>query len=415
MVDIAPFRGLLYDQEKAGDISVLVSPPYDVVTNKMRDELMSCSKHNIANLILPEGKGRSKYSNAAGLMNEWIDRQILVYDDKPCFYSLRIRFRTGGKARSISGFIGLTRIEDYGSGKVLRHEKTLSAPREDRYSLLESCRANFGLIYTIYRDDGPVGKLLSGIRRQDPFISFSPCYNKDYYFDLWKISGNREIEKIKSAMQDKSILIADGHHRYETSLMYRNRHCGQESPAGPAHYVLTLFMESSQKELKIYPTHRKLSFRKSIDMENISQLFSDKYTIGPVSVQNGAMARSLLHSLRKDGSTGFILYSGPNSSSRMVLKPASKYRHLESPDVFILHEELIRDLDKEWGIKDISFDHDGEQVIQDVDSGDFDLGIFLNPPTVRDMEDICYSGGLMPQKSTFFKPKPCSGLVMYRF
>jgi uncharacterized protein (DUF1015 family) len=415
MVDIAPFRGLLYDQDKAGDISVLVSPPYDVVTNKMRDELMSCSKNNIVNLILPEGKGRSKYSNAAALLDEWIDRKILVYDDRPCFYSLTIRFRRGGKVRSLSGFIGLTRIEDYGSGKVLRHEKTLSAPREDRYNLLESCRANFGLIYTIYRDEGRVNDVLQKSRQQEPFLSFSPCYNKDYYFDLWKISGNREIEKIKSAMQDKSILIADGHHRYETSLIYSKRHRGKGTPAGPADHVLTLFMESSQKELKIYPTHRKLSFRKSIDMENISRLFSGKYIIDPVNVLNGAMAGSLLDSLRKDGSTGFILYPGHDSSSRLVLKSVRKYGHLESPDVFILHEGLIRDLDKEWGIKDISFDHDGDRVIQDVDNGNYDLGIFLNPPTVKDMEDICYSGGLMPQKSTFFQPKPCSGLVMYRF
>jgi uncharacterized protein (DUF1015 family) len=415
MVDIAPFRGLLYNREKAGNISELVSPPYDVINNEMRVDLMSCSKNNIVNLILPEGKGGLKYSNAAGLMDEWMNRQILVYDDKPCFYGLRITSGTGEAARSLSGFIGLTRIEDYGSGKVLRHEKTISAPREDRYRLLQSCGANFGLIYTIYRDDGPVGELLSGSRQQDPFISFSPCYNKDYYFDLWKISGKSDIEKIKSAMQDKSILIADGHHRYETSLMYSKQHHRQGSPAGPADHVLTLFMESSQKELKIYPTHRKLSFRKNIDTEKISQLLSGKYIIDEVNVRNGAMAVSLLDSLRKDGSTGFILYPGRNSSSRLVLKSVRKYGHLESPDVFILHEGLIRDLDKEWGIKDISFDHDGDRVIKDVDNGNCDLGIFLNPPTVKDMEDICYSGGLMPQKSTFFMPKPCTGLVMYRF
>jgi uncharacterized protein (DUF1015 family) len=415
MVDIAPFRGLLYNREKAGNISELVSPPYDVINNEMRVDLMSCSKNNIVNLILPEGKGGLKYSNAAGLMDEWMDRQILVYDERPCFYGLRITSGTGEAARSLSGFIGLTRIEDYGSGKVLRHEKTLSGPREDRYNLLESCRANFGLIYTIYRDEGRVNDVLQKSRQQEPFLSFSPCYNKDYYFDLWKISGNREIEKIKSAMQDKSILIADGHHRYETSLMYSKRHRGKGSPAGPADNVLTLFMESSQEDLKIYPTHRKLSFMKSADMENISRMLSGKYIIDPVNVPSGAAAGSLLESLRKDGFVGFILYFGRSSAIRLVLKSAHKYSRLDSPDVFILHEGLIRDLDKGLSIKDISFDHDGSRVIQDVDNGNYDLGIFLNPPTVRDMEDICYSGGLMPQKSTFFQPKPCTGLVMYRF
>ncbi len=415
MVDTAPFRGLLYNRERAGDISGLVSPPYDVISEKKRIELLSCSPYNIVNLILPEGEGNKKYQAASSMLEEWLEEEILIYDDNPCFYGLRINFRMADKIKSLSGFIGLTRIEDYESGKVLRHEKTLSAPKEDRYRLLESCSTNFGLIYTIYRDESQVvSGILNKNFRQEPFISTSPCYSSDLGFDLWKISDAKDIDDIRSAMLERSILIADGHHRYETSLMYSNRHSVKGGPAGPSDYVLTLFMESSQEELKIYPTHRRLSFKMQIDLEKAESLFSGEYIVRTVDIRNSSAIISMLKEFKNDGSVGFVLYAGQKGAISLLRKSPSKYQDLQSPDVYILHGELIDKLDHVFGLKDITFDHDGGQVKEDVDNGKYDLGIFLNPPTVKDMEDICYSGGLMPQKSTFFQPKPCTGLVMYR-
>jgi uncharacterized protein (DUF1015 family) len=261
MVEISPLKGLVYNKEKTGDISKLVSPPYDVVSPKKRKDLLSFSPENIINLILPQGDGDTKYQNASRILAEWINNKILIQDECNCYYGLRINFKTAQEEKSLSGFIGLTRIEDYKSGGVLRHEKTLSGPKEDRFKLLESCRTNFGLIYTIYKRSITVKDILEHNLAREPDISITPRYDSSLSFDLWKISDMDAVKKVTEAMKERQILIADGHHRYETSLMYRNKFSNSSTP-GPKDYVLMLFMDSSQEELKIYPTYRSLSFKK---------------------------------------------------------------------------------------------------------------------------------------------------------
>jgi uncharacterized protein (DUF1015 family) len=413
MVDISPFRGLVYNKEKTGDISKLVSPPYDVVSPKKREDLISFSPENIINLILPQGDGDTKYQNASKILDEWINKQILIKDECNCYYILRISFKTAQGEKSLSGFIGLTRIEDYDSGGVLRHEKTLSAPKEDRFKLLESCKTNFGLIYTIYKRSSAVKNILDNNQKLEPYTSFTPCYDSSLSFDLWKISDKDDIEKLTDAMKERQVLIADGHHRYETSLMFRNKFSNSSVPV-PEDHVLMLFIDSGQEELRIYPTHRNLSFKKDTDMEKIKEHLSNLYDIKPATVKDSDSITSILENLNNNRETGFLFHSR-QGSYKLVLKNSHSYDKLESPDVFILHEELLDDLDSIFGLKEISFNHDAGQIIHDVMEKKYDLGIFLNPPTVRDMEKICYSGGLMPQKSTYFWPKPCTGLVMYKF
>ena len=413
MVDILPFNGLIYNKEKIGDISKVVSPPYDVVTEKARRDLISCSRENIVNLTLPDGEGDLKYANASRILTDWINEHILIYDSQRCFYGLEICFKEKGALKKLTGFIGLTRIEEYETGKILRHEKTLSGPKKDRYRLLESCRTNFGLIYTIYRDNGKVRKILDPNLHKKPFTSISPCYDKDLRFNMWKISDPNNIDKICSAMSGIPILIADGHHRYETSLDYRNN-IGQGSVNGrPEDYVLTLFVDSAQEELKIYPTHRRVNFNKSFSIDTISQALGERFEINTFSVKNGSGVDNILEDLRKNNKKGFIFYLREGACI-LTLKSTHPDFDTSRPDIFILHEDVLRSLDDEFEIIDISFNHEADQIIDDIKSGSSDLGIFLNPPSIQDMESICYSGGLMPQKSTYFWPKPCTGLVMYK-
>ena len=290
MVYISPLRGLIYNREKISSISKVVSPPYDVISEKRRKDLLSFSQNNIINLILPDGQGNLKYANASSMLQAWIDDQILIYDDSECFYGLEVCYKSSEGVRSLKGFIGLTRIEEYGSGIVLRHEKTLPAPKEDRYRLLDSCRTNFGLIYTIYKENEEVQQILGSNFSQSPFISTRPCYDEDLLFNLWKIAGPDDIDKIRSAMAGVPILIADGHHRYETSLMYKKNH--QEGPCkeGPEDYVLTLFMDSGQKEMKIYPTYRRIKFKADLSIKGILSFLGERYDIKPISVKNGSDA-----------------------------------------------------------------------------------------------------------------------------
>ena len=170
----------------------------------------------------------------------------------------------------------------------------------------------------------------------------------------------------------------------------------------------------SQDELKIYPTHRSLTFAGPFDIDQYFSCIRDKYYILPVSIKSAPDATVMLQDFRRKNKKGFIFYLKKVAYS-LTLKPSHPDQSTDKPDVFILHDEVLKDLDGIFGIKDISFDHNGDQIIKGTDNGDYDMGIFLNPPTILDMERVCYSGGLMPQKSTYFWPKPCTGLIMYRF
>jgi len=413
MVDISPLRGLLYNSEKIGDIARVVSPPYDVIHEEKRKELITCSHSNIVTLILPDGEGDIKYTNASGILKQWMDKEILIYDKSRCFYILEIGFVVNGISRKLRGFIGLTRIEPSSSGKVLSHEKTLTGPKIDRYKLLESCRANFGLIYTIYKVDIDINKILDSVSSGQPFYDFKPCYNNDLSFKVWKIYDPHNIETIKSLMKDRSILIADGHHRYETSSNFKNNPQNDREQKGSQNFVLTLYVDSSQEGLEVYPTHRALSFENHVNLNEFFSSEKEFYDSAPVSVNNGIEVQIKLESFKKENITGFIFYQ-KDRSYYLKLGPTHPEYISEKPDIFVLHDEILKKIDKYFKIKDITFDHNADKVISAVNSGKAEFGVFLNPPKIQNIERICYSGGLMPQKSTYFWPKPCTGLVMYK-
>ena len=427
MVDISPFRGLLYNKEKTGDLSTVISPPYDVISGKLKKKLSGSNQYNIANLILPEGDEEKKYTGAGGLLNNWIDEGVLEFDEDQSYYILEIGFSTGGKAKKIIGFIGLTKIEPYSKNIVQRHEKTLSGPRKDRYRLLKNCRTNFGLIYTIYRDGQ---RLISGIlqsyKNTEPFTDIIPYYDQNLSFRLWKVTDKKDIGIITDAMRNKKILIADGHHRYETSLMYRDESLASVSNTGssaghcPEDFTLTLFMESSQEDIKIYPTYRSIKFQDFKDFELFLQKSSKCFNIAITNIRSATDITSFLDDLRRRSIKGFIFYSKENRFYSFTAIKAEEQTNKcgfsgKELDVSILHNIMIKHLEGLYGKSKVTFNHDFDLIIESVKNGAADLGIFLNAPTISEMEEICNSGKLMPQKSTFFWPKPATGLVMYKF
>jgi len=427
MVDISPFRGLVYNEKKAGALSSLVSPPYDVISGDLRKKLIGSNHHNIVNLILPEGESNDKYDNAKDLLNDWVNEDILQFDKDRSYYMIEIGFSADGKAKSITGFIGLTKIEPYSKNIVLRHEKTLSKPRKDRYGLLKSSRTNFGLIYTIYRDrEKLVPRILESYKNVKPFADIIPGYDRALSLKLWRITDKKDIAAITDSMMDKKILIADGHHRYETSLMYRDESglsgivSGSSKEQSPKRYVLTLFMESGQENIKIYPTYRSIKFDDLTDFEIFLKKSSKCFDINNINVKTADDITSFLDRLREKSVNGFIFYAKKDNFYSFIAK--TDLTQIEDCgfsgkklDVDILHGLLIKSLEDLYGKSEITYDHDFDLIIESVNNGSADLGVFLNPPTIEEMEEICNSGKLMPQKSTFFWPKPSTGLVMYKF
>ncbi len=227
-------------------------------------------------------------------------------------------------------------------------------------------------------------------------------------------------------MRNKKILIADGHHRYETSLMYRDEsstsslNTGSSAGHCPEDFTLTLFMESSQEDIKIYPTYRTIKFKDFTDFEIFLQDSSTCFNTAIIDIKSADDITSFLDDLRNRSAKGFIFYAGENRFYGLTAGTGGKELANcgfsgKELDVSILHNIMISCLESLYGKSKVTFSHDFDHVIECVKNGDADLGIFLNAPTISEMEEICNSGKLMPQKSTFFWPKPATGFVMYKF
>ncbi|MGM0365750.1 MAG: DUF1015 domain-containing protein [Actinomycetota bacterium] len=412
MVEVLPLKGLRYNQKKIGDLSKVISPPYDLISANLEKKLKKLSPYNITNLILPERVGsEDKYMHAAGTLKYWLKNEILVLEGKPSFYLLEETFKDGNEIKSLKGFIGLSKIEDYGPGKVLRHENTLVKPKEDRLRLLGATKANFGLIYTVYRDSTALISSIMG--EYKPSIIVKPCYDQTLFFKLWKVSDPEEIKQIKELMGSKTILIADGHHRYETSRIYSRKSKGKGSLSRD--YVLTLFVNSNQKGLSVNPTYRLIKLKDNFNQEKLFKNIERYFTLEKITQPENRIIRILARESAEKHKS-FILYLGKNQVYMARYKEnLLKNNVWENLDVNILHNILINKAIRSLNIEKISFTHLAGELKKKVNHSYYDLGIMLNAPTVKQVETLSGQGLLMPQKSTYFYPKPCTGLVMYKF
>src|SRR4030042_2675037 len=278
MVDILPFNGFIFNKDKIGNISGVISPPYDVISATLREKLINSHPNNISNLILPEGSGDDKYTRAKKLLDEWTRKQILKFDNDRCFYIIQESFYLNNKLKKITGFIGLTRLEPYSRLQVIPHEQTYSKIKEDRLKLLSFCRTNFGPVYTLYNDSkNQIPGILEEAQRENPIINTSAGYDSTLGFKVWKVEDEEKINKIIRTMKDKKLIIADGHHRYETSLAYKEKNDRRDkknrgqnpSATFPEDFILTLYVESSQNNLTIFPTYRNIKFKRYPGIEKI--------------------------------------------------------------------------------------------------------------------------------------------------
>ena len=422
MVDILPLNGLIYNPEKISKYSEVLAPPYDIISSSLKEYLIRHSPYNIIALTLPdETSNKNKYENAKAILTEWIKEEILKYDFKKSFYLFEETFMENGSQKSFKGFIGLLKVEEYGAGKVLRHEKTLSKPKEDRLALLKACRANLEFIYTIYNDsDEKISTTLNHGFKERCDISTSVTYDSSLHFRFWKISDEGMVEKIKDMMKSKTLLIADGHHRYETSRLYKEHK-----------YILALFVSGNQKDILIHPTHRAIKFNNAVKPEEIIKKIEKYFTVEEIKPDTACIKDKMLESFSMQKKS-LCLYFKNKGCYFITLKADLKklYKELniveeyfdtdyEYLDVNILHKLIIEVILADSAVKEINFVHSIEEVLGLINkndaSYDFDAGFILNAPTIETVQKLSYADQVMPQKSTYFYPKPCSGLVIYKF
>jgi uncharacterized protein (DUF1015 family) len=397
---IFPFQPYRYSR-KAGPVETLVTQPYDKISPAMQARYLSLSPYNLVRIILGEKSPADSdhdnvYTRAAEHLNAWIESTPSLYA-----YFQRFTVPDTGLKLERKGFIGLGAVEDYSAGVVHRHEQTLSGPKKDRLELLRHTHAHFGQIFMLYPDpDLAVDKLLDAAAIAAPVTAVADEYGALHR--VWKIADPAAVACIQQLMSDKKLLIADGHHRYETALAFRNENPGWEA----AGKVMMTFVNMHSPGLEILATHRVARGLANFD----SAAFLEKiqaHQLGSLDDLRRIFRTPAPDKIRM----GIALSSGEVFLSERERKPGEL-------DVKVLHEEVLGGL---LGVteeavreeKNIEYVRGLDAAYAKVQEG-AQVAFLLEPTTIQQVADVAFSGGVMPQKSTDFYPKLLSGLTIYK-
>ncbi len=428
MVDIVPFNGLRYNEEHAGPLSELIAPPYDVIRPDMQEELYSRNPYNVVRLILgkqyeDDNEANSRYTRSAKDFADWQTQGILKDDAEPSFYVYSQEYTFNGKTHNRIGFFARVKLEDFSEGNICPHEFTLAKAKKDRAQLIRACRANFSPVFSLFSDpEGAIDGTLAKIIQQPPLTEID---EDSVIHRMWRVSDPDTLRFLSESFKDKKVYIADGHHRYETSLAYHKEH-GAEVPDS-AHVMMFLTNLDAQS-LAIYPTHRQLKCPKPFTRDHCIQQLQPYFEVEPLP--KGQSADQLTARLEKAGKDGiaFCAYLGQGEALLMKLRDINNVvpfmgddaNELKVLDVYQLHTLVLREL---LGIDTRNPEHQQyitynvrtAEAMTHVDAGTFDLVIFMNATRMDQVRELAEKGVRLPQKATYFYPKLLSGLVINRF
>lgn len=422
MAEIKGYKGLRFNCEKAGKIEELVCPPYDIISDQQREEYIKTNPHNIIRLELP--KGDDKYNKAAEILKDWLEKGILVKEDKPAIYIYEEEFTAYGERKTIKGIICRVKLEEFSKGIILPHEFTLSKAKEDRLSLMKATNCNFSQIYSLYMDGGKntLGKIDS-LSKSEPDIQLQD--NDNVTHRMWIIKDEKAIADICSDFTDRKLYIADGHHRYETALNYRNylREQGLAKEGDACDYQMMMLVDMEHPGLVVFPTHRLVRNLDSFNAERVIDGCKEYFDVTEHSDIN--TIESTLMELYNQGKKAYAFYCGGSSYKLLVLKDTNIIKKLlpnastatQQLDVTILHTlilEKIFGIDAENMAKQINLTYTKifDEAISSVQQGNSQCAFILNPTRVSEIREVASNGEKMPQKSTYFYPKMITGLVM---
>jgi len=423
MAEIVPFKGILYNPEKV-DISSVMSPPYDIVTSEYKETLYNRSPYNIIRIDFgmdnkEDNEKENRYTRASRWLNEWLKLEILTKDTEPSFYCYEISYKINSEEKKLRGFLSAVRIEDLNSGKIHPHEMTYSKPKTDRLNILRFCNANISPVFSLYSSQERVtSSILENISKEKALIE---ARNGDGFIHrLWRINDKTSINAIKKEMSDKDIFIADGHHRYETALEFRNEmnekgllKTGDE----PFNYVMMFLANIEDDGLTVLPTHRLAQLGKDVEIRKLLSKYFDIVTIKFNSFSEEARARHEMFRAMKNSKNSFGMFIEGEKAFH-ILRLKDPDAAIDSPpvlkgiDVTVLHNLIFRKL---LNINRFEYEMDPEVVIEKVKKGLFRVAFFLNPTRIHDVKEVAIRGERMPPKSTYFYPKLLTGMVIYKF
>lgn len=417
---IAPFRALTFDVSRAGRLETLIAPPYDLIDKARQNELYARSPYNVVRLEL--NRAEDPYADAAATMADWRARGILRLAPRPALYHYTQTFELDGRRMTRTALFARIRLDEFGAGTILPHERTFPKAKEDRLRLLVATRANLSPIFGLYpAGDAALAEVLSEIARRDPEISAND--DLGVRNEVRAIDDAGAIGVIQRALADARILIADGHHRYETALEYRRRRRAAEPDAAGAHafdYVMIALVRFDDPGLVILPTHR---VARRLDSAAVAAF--DERAGAIFAIEKAANADALRAAIAEAerGAIGVALRDGGFRLIRLRDRAALNAALPDSPpavrelDVSILHALVF---DRIFGLKpdairaggNLEYTIDARGALAAVDSGAADGAFLMAPPTVADVEKVCASGATMPEKSTYFHPKLATGLLI---
>jgi uncharacterized protein (DUF1015 family) len=446
MASIHPFRALRYDPKRVTPSDV-VTQPYDKITPQSQERYYAASPYNLVRLILGKREAgdndqNNVYTRASAFFREWRRQGIFLQDAQPSIYVYSQTFTAPGIRSEVErrGFIALGRIEDYTAGVVFRHEQTLAKPKADRLQLLQTTRSHFGQIFMLYNDSGEVDALL--VQDSAPTTEVADEYGVRHR--MWRVSDPSLVELVRGKMRDKKLIIADGHHRYETALNYRNeRRAAEAQPVGaprergntaamlrsleteapPYDLVMMTFVNMNSPGLVILPTHRVVSGLASFSPGEFSTSARAYFNVEEVDPSVDATRATAI--LREAGHVGTAILAATNSQIWLLhtpKAPASMFPNLsirqQALDVVQLHKVLLEGVLKlsEESIRDqqnLAYVRDAAEALSAVRTGGANIAFLINPCRISQVRDIAFAGEVLPQKSTDFYPKLLSGLTIY--
>ncbi|MGH2746007.1 MAG: DUF1015 domain-containing protein [Thermoleophilaceae bacterium] len=407
MADLQPLRTLRYEPAAVGSLADVVAPPYDVVDDAMRAELAARSPYNVVHVDLPPS-----YDEAAATMKDWRARGVLVQEDEPAAWVLRQDYTApDGSRRSRTGFFARVRVDEYGPGRIRPHERTHPGPKEDRLRLTRATRTNLSPIFALFPDpNGVAERATAQIAGTEPFATVDDD-------TLWRTTDEDLVAELQMALADAELLIADGHHRYETARVYAEEVGGE----GEHRYVLMLLCALSDPGLLVFPTHRLLTGLKD-DSEKqlaIRDVLRRDFEVEELS------DTSLLEPRPGDGRVAFgYMDSFFKRPFRVTLKEQAiadralpgmpeAYRRLDTAvlEALVLRDALRMSEDDISHLRGLDYSKDLHDAIEAVESGRADAGFFMRATPVEQVREVAAEGEAMPPKSTYFYPKVPTGLV----
>jgi uncharacterized protein (DUF1015 family) len=412
VAEIEPLRALHYDLDKTGGLQPVLAPPYDVIDGEQRAELEARSPYNVVRIDLPVGD--DPYAGAARILSEWHEQGVVVQDDQPALWALEQDY-TGpdGERRTRRGFLARVRVENYGPGRIRPHERTHPGPKEDRLKLTRATQANLSPIFALFSD--PAGEAWTALESHRAHDAWAEATDDDGTVNrMWRVDSPEAIDAVKQTLQTAELLIADGHHRYETARVYADEIGGE----GPHRYVLMCLVALEDPGLTVFPTHRLLRGLRPDQHETLANALRRDFEIERLET-----TEQLVPAYGDQVRFGYIdahfrqpfmlTLKDPAIADEALPDHAEPYRRLDTAvlEALILKgalEMTDEDIDH---LNGLGYARDFDDALHLVENAEYDAAFFMAPTPVKQVQAVAETGESMPPKSTYFFPKVPTGLL----